>query len=55
MNKRGKDIHGGNDRESDRNPVIHNFDRAADTEKSPYFSGGLSTGYTGEVHRIRLD
>ena len=54
MNK-GKEIHGGNDRESDRNLVIHNSDRAADTEKSPYLSGGLSPGYTGEVHRIRLD
>ena len=35
--------------------VIHNFDRAADTEKSPYLSGGLSPGHTGEVYRIRLD
>ena len=40
---------GGIDREPDWNPVIYNFDRAADTEKSPYLSGRLSFGYTGKV------
>ena len=54
MNKEGKDIHGGNDRESDRNPVIHNFDRAADTEKSPYLSGGLSPGHTEKCIELGL-